>query len=155
MLKAWRIVKEKHASTAFSGEGARLFGGRWNGRGTPVIYAAESQSLAVLEMLVHLVWPELLKQYVLLEIVFDEELVSSLERSALPRDWRGDPAPAEVRLIGDAWAGKLESAVLKVPSVLVPDESNYLFHPQHAEFRRIRIGSPVSFQFDTRLTRQR
>lgn len=155
MLKAWRIVKEKHASTAFSGAGARLFGGRWNSPGTSMVYAAESQSLAVLEMLVHLDWPELLKQYVLFDVAFDERLVSSLERSALPEDWRDDPVPSGIQLIGDSWARKMDSAVLKVPSVLVPDESNYLFNPQHLEFKHIRIGSPVSFQFDARLARQR
>lgn len=155
MLKAWRIVKEKHASTAFTEEGARLFGGRWNSPGTSVVYTAESQSLAVLEMLVHLDLPELLKRYVLFEITFSEELVSSLERSTLPQNWRGDPVPSEVQLMGDAWAAGQSSAIFKVPSALVPDESNYLLNPLHSEFKRIRIGAAVSFQFDTRLARPR
>ena len=63
MVSAWRITKRKHARSAFTGEGARLYGGRWNSPGTAIIYTAESQSLAVLEILVHLDSPELLKKW--------------------------------------------------------------------------------------------
>ena len=70
-LSAWRITKQKHAKSAFSGEGARIYGGRWNSPGTPIIYTAQSQALAVLEVLVHLDSPELLKRYSLFEVEMD------------------------------------------------------------------------------------
>ena len=91
-LTAWRITKRKHAKTAFSGEAARQFGGRWNHPGVAVVYTAGSQSLAALEMLVHLDSSELLQKYVLFEVAIEESLVTQVERSQLPRDWRADPA---------------------------------------------------------------
>src|SRR5271167_1324522 len=101
MVSAWRITKRKHAKSAFSGEGARIYGGRWNRRGTAVIYTAESQSLAVLEILVHLDSPELLKKYVLFEVGIQSSLIEALDLANLPRDWKANPAPDEVQAIGD------------------------------------------------------
>src|SRR5271165_3206173 len=99
MVSAWRITKRKHARSAFSGEGARIYGGRWNSPGTAMIYTAQSQSLAVLEVLVHLDSPELLKKYVLFEVVIDPSWVRELALSGLPRNWKGSPTPASVRAI--------------------------------------------------------
>ena len=94
-VHAWRIVKRKYAKTAFSGEGARVFGGRWNSPGFPVVYTAGSHSLAALEMLVHLDSCELLNQYVVAEIEIDYSLITEFAHSRLPRNWRVDPAPAK------------------------------------------------------------
>ena len=84
-LHAWRIVKSKLAATAFSGEGARKFGGRWNSPGTPVVYLAGSTSLAILEMLVRLNAPELLKRYAVFEVTFSPDLSHTLNPSSLPK----------------------------------------------------------------------
>lgn len=151
MLTVWRIVKQRHAKTALSGEGARLYGGRWNRPGTAMVYAAGSQSLAILEMLVHLDSPDLLKRYVLFGIEVDETLVTNLDRSVLPKNWKKDPAPVRVQAIGDAWAMGFESVVLSVPSVLVPSESNFLINPRHPDFSKLSIGRPLSFRFDARI----
>jgi RES domain-containing protein len=153
-LTAWRITKRKHARNAFSGEGAREFGGRWNSPGIAIVYTAQSQSLAALEMLVHLESPELLEKYVLLEVEFDGALVTEVQRSQLPRNWRSDPPPAQVRAIGDEWALAGSSAVLLVPSALVPGENNFLLNPKHPDFTRLRIGEPLSFHFDPRLVKK-
>ncbi len=150
-LTAWRITKRKHARDAFTGEGAREFGGRWNNPGTAMVYTAESQSLAALEMLVHLDSPELLQKYVLIGVEIDDELVTQLDMSRLPRNWRDDPPPAQVRAIGDEWVVSGSSAVLRVPSALVPGENNFLLNPQHPDFAKLRIGKPLSFRFDPRL----
>jgi RES domain-containing protein len=85
MVTAWRITKRKHARNAFTGEGAREFGGRWNNPGTAIVYTAQSQSLAALEMLVHLDSSELLEKYVLIGVEFDPSLIRLVELSALPR----------------------------------------------------------------------
>ncbi len=151
IVTAWRITKRKHARNAFSGEGAREFGGRWNNPGTAVVYTAQSQSLAALEMLVHLDSSELLQKYVLIGVEFDESLIMSVESSALPRHWRSDPPPAEVRSIGDDWVHAASSAVLRVPSALVPGENNFLLNPEHHDFARLRFGKPLAFRFDARL----
>ena len=150
-VTAWRIAKQKHASTAFTGEGARLFGGRWNNPGTSIVYTAQSQSLAVLEMLVHLDSPELLGKYVLFEIGIDDSVIEQVDPSRLPKGWRVDPSPASVRAIGDDWVGAGTSAVLRVPSALVTSENNFLLNPRHKDFPRLSIGKPIPFRFDSRL----
>jgi RES domain-containing protein len=149
-FSAWRITKQKHAKSAFTGEGARLYGGRWNSPGTAMIYTAQSQSLAVLELLVHLDSPELLKKYVLFEVAVDEAYVDELDPSKLPRNWKADPAPSKVQTIGDDWAAGGTSSVLRMPSTLVPGESNFLLNPRHPDFRKLRIGKALPFLFDPR-----
>jgi RES domain-containing protein len=86
MIPAWRIVKRKHARAAFSGEGARRYGGRWNSAGVAIVYTAGSQSLAALEMVVHLGSSELLDHYLVFEVGIDESLVVKVEASQLPRN---------------------------------------------------------------------
>jgi len=152
MRTAWRIVKEKYAANAFTGEGARLYGGRWNSPGTRMVYAAESRALAMLEMLVHLDSAELLSKYVLIPVEFDPVLVTALNEAELPGNWKDDPAPAEVQGIGDRWVASGSSVALAVPSVLVPRETNFLFHPGHPDFSKLGIGEPEPFRYDTRFT---
>jgi RES domain-containing protein len=153
-LSAWRITKQKHAKSAFHGDGARIYGGRWNSPGIAMIYTAQSQSLAVLEMLVHLDSPELLSKYVLFQVSIDPSHVKELDFASLPRNWKADPAPASVRAIGDDWIAGGASAVLRVPSTIVPGESNFLLNPRHQDFGNLRIGKALPFQFDPRLARR-
>lgn len=150
-ITAWRITKRKHAKTAFSGSGARKYGGRWNSPGTAVVYAAETQSLAMLEMLVHLEQPDLLQDYVLLGITINEALIETLDRAQLPRNWRAAVPSRYLRAIGDKWAADQISVALRVPSALVPAENNFLLNPAHADFQKLVIGDPVDFAFDERL----
>jgi RES domain-containing protein len=150
---AWRITKRNRTRTAFTGNGARKYGGRWNSPGTAVVYTAQSQSLAALEVLVHLDSPELLHKYVFIGVELDESRLSEVPHSRLPRNWQADPPSAELRRIGDQWAADAMSAVLRVPSALVPNESNFLLNPVHPDFEKLSIGKPVSFQFDPRFAR--
>ena len=149
---AWRIVKRRFAKLAFNGEGARRFGGRWNSPGVPMVYTAESQALAALEILVNAESADLLAHYVVIEVAIDSSLITRIELSALPRNWRADPPPHKVRAIGDSWIGESSSVVLQVPSSVVPAESNFLLNPRHADFHKLRIGKPRSFRFDPRLS---
>lgn len=151
MPQSWRIVKQRLADAAFTGEGAKLYGGRWNSKGTPLVYTAGSQALAMLEMLVHLDSHEILGRFSLIEVTFDESLVHDLERTRIPSDWRVDPPPAAVRAVGDRWVRDRVSAMLRVPSAIVEGESNYLVNPAHPEFANLRIASPKPFSFDPRL----
>jgi RES domain-containing protein len=150
-VNAWRIVKSKHAAGAFSGAGARKAGGRWNSPGWPVVYTAGSQSLAILEMLVHLQAQELLRRYVLFPVTFDEALITTVDPSTLPKSWRNSPPPASVQRIGNDWLTCADTAILRVPSVLVPSEWNYLLNPAHADFPKIIIGVRTPVRFDPRL----
>src|SRR6266508_3543145 len=103
MPEAWRIVKAKHAATAFSGKGAADYGGRWNSRGVPVVYTSCTKSLAALESLVHLN-PPVLFNYVAIRIEFDEALMEIIPPKALPPDWQTKPPPPSTKAIGDGWA---------------------------------------------------
>ncbi|HVR29407.1 MAG TPA: RES family NAD+ phosphorylase [Thermoanaerobaculia bacterium] len=151
MPTGWRITKAARAATAFEGEGARLYGGRWNSPGTALVYTAESQSLAALELLVHLQASQLLTSYCSISATFDGELIEVIDRAALPRQWRRFPAPVELQEIGDRWAAARRSVVLEVPSAVVPAERLFLLNPSHSDFASVAIGSPVPFELDPRL----
>ena len=147
---AWRIVKAAHADRAFSGEGAWRTGGRWNSPGVPVVYASEHKSLAVLEMLLHLD-PADVPHYLTFRIEFGDALVERWPLDRLPPRWREEMPARATRLLGDAWLRENRSAVLAVPSVIIPEELNYLLNPGHPDFKRIAIGKPTLFTFDPRL----
>ncbi len=150
MPAAWRLIKTKYLATAWDGEGAQRSGGRWNGVGTAVVYVAGTLSLALLETLVHTT-SDLLPAYTAVPIEFDESLVTTLDEKDLPRDWMSAPAPVSTRAIGDEWVKSARSALLRVPSVVVPLEYNYVMNPTHPDFGRIRIGAAMRFPFDQRL----
>lgn len=151
MARGWRIFKSRRVRSAFDGEGARLYGGRWNSPGTRVVYVAGSASLAVLEVLVHLGDAGVLSSYSLCAVEFDDGLIEPLDRSGLPADWRSYPAPSGLRGIGDAWVRSQSSVVLEVPSAVVERESNYLINPEHPDFASLNVGEPEPFEFDSRL----
>jgi RES domain-containing protein len=141
-VRAWRLVKAAHPGSAFDGEGARRFGGRWNARGTPVVYLGGTLSLAALEVFVHLTAEDARLQLVAIE---------ELDPGTLPADWRAEPPPAACQALGTAWVEAGTSAVLRVPSVIVPTESSYLLNPHHPDRGRIAIHLPAPFGFDTRM----
>lgn len=144
------MVREARAGEAFSGEGARQFGGRWNSPGMVVVYASEHLSLAALEILVHL-QPRGALRFVAFAVEFDDVLIAKMPASALPEHWRAEPPGAATMEIGDAWVRAGRTAVLSVPSVIVPEERNYLLNPLHPDFSRIKVQAPIEFTFDPRL----
>ena len=150
MSEAWRIVKEKHAAKAFSGEGAAKTGGRWNSRGVWVVYTSSTKSLAALENLVHLN-PPVLFRYVALRVQFDDALVERVVRHTLPAGWQVEPPAPSTQAIGDAWVREARSAVLEVPSVIISGEPNYILNPAHLDFKRITVGKSERFTFAPRL----
>ena len=108
----------------------------------------EDVALAALESLVHLN-PPVVFTYAAIPIEFDAALVEKF--TALPPGWTGSPAPPSTRAIGDLWAREARSAVLELPSVIIPGESNYLLNPAHPAFKKIVIGKAEPFSFDPRL----
>jgi len=151
MSTAWRIVKKRHAASAFDGEGARRYGGRWNSPGTPVVYVSDTRALCLLEILAGLGSVKPVQSYVLIPVTFEDSLVLSAKPTDLPSEWRQSPPPPSTQRIGDDWADNLKSAVLQVPSAIVPEEFNYLLNPLHPDFRRIKVESPQDFTVDSRL----
>jgi RES domain-containing protein len=116
-----------------------------------MVYTAQSKSLAILEVLVHIQKVGVLSSYSLIAARFDENLVERLDPSRLPERWRDYPVPAGLRAIGDAWIESRTSAVLEVTSTIVEDESNYLINPDHPDFASAAMGHPEPFEFDPRL----
>lgn len=152
MITAYRICRRDFVKTALDGEGARLYGGRWNSPGTRIVYLAGSISLAQLEMLVHLESNDVLhSRYSIIPAGIPAELVEMLPRERWPRGWRSVNAPPGTRRIGDEWVWSGKSLCLQVPSVLVPEESNYLLNPAHPAFGQLKVGRPRSLVFDQRL----
>ena len=151
-MRVWRLCKKAHA--AFDGEGARLAGGRWNRRGTAVVYASETLSLAALELLAH-VDPALAPEDLVAipAEIPDSVALTRIDPSDLPRSWRRAPAPESLARVGTDWVTAGTTAVLCVPSALVPRERNVLLNPRHADFAKIRIGAAEPFSFDPRLMR--
>jgi len=150
MLTVWRLVTARFVDTAFSGEGARRYGGRWNIKGIPLIYTASSQSLAMLEMLVQ--DEPLRARYVMISAEIPTNMnIERMNLDLLPSDWRDQTALERLRTIGTEWAIQLSSAVLAVPSAVVPAEANYLLNPTHPDFARVLIGKPQVLITDLRL----
>jgi RES domain-containing protein len=145
------MVQSKYSGDAFTGEGARRYGGRWNHKGVPMVYTSGSVSLAALEMLVHIEEYKLLERYVCILLEFDDSLCAKIGLSKLPSDWRSVPAPYSTKEIGSEWIRQMSSVVLIVPSVVVPVEYNFLINPFHPDFNKVSIGKPQSFHFDPRL----
>jgi RES domain-containing protein len=115
-----------------------------------MVYTSATLSLAALETLVHLNPPVAFK-YVAIPIEFDEALVETVAAMDLPADWNEEPPPPSTAEIGDRWVRESRSAVLKLPSVIISAELNYLLNPAHSDFKRIHIGTPMPFSFDPRL----
>jgi len=147
----WRIVPEDQAATAFDGEGARLYGGRWNSVGVSLVYASEHQSLAALEARVHIDKTKMRTLYKCFAFHFDEDLVEVFRVGGLPKDWQQEPPPPSLQVLGDNWVKSGTSVILAVPSVVIPKELNYLINPKHPDFAKLKIEKPTDFAFDQRL----
>jgi len=132
----WRVTRTGHAEQPLTGEGARRFGGRWNHVGTPVVYASGTLSLAVLEYLVNLPISDLPADLVSVEVQIPDDL-------------------PELKDIGTDWSREAKTAILVVPSVVIPNELNYLINPAHPLTKRIKIVSVEPFALDARLYRTR
>ena len=147
---AWRIVKARHASSPLSTDGAREFGGRWNPKGVPVLYASASLSLAALEVFVNLqaARPEFVK--VQIEVP-DDCGITTWNEPDLPEDWRTLEGNFESQAMGAAWITAAPTLALSVPSVIVPEDRNILLTPFHAGFNRVVVRAVEPFGFDPRM----
>jgi RES domain-containing protein len=133
-----------------SGNGAMLFGARWNSKGIPMLYTTEHISLAALEMLVHINFAEVPGSFHVLSIfVPDNANIAALEYNKLKATWTTDFGYSAY--IGDEFIKSKESLCLKVPSAVVNEENNFLINPMHKDFKKIRITEARKFEFDNRL----
>ncbi|MDB4921467.1 RES domain-containing protein [Mucilaginibacter sp.] len=134
-----------------SGEGARLFGGRWNSEGRSAIYLASSCSLGMLEVLVHLQPLMIPSDYCLVEIEVPDNSISQITVDGLPDNWKDVSPPAILKVIGNNFLANKKHLMLKVPSSIVPTEYNYLLNPLHPDMKKVKIIKKEPFDFDSRL----
>ncbi len=152
-IRLWRLVKTEHVASAFDGEGAFRFGGRWNSRGQRVVYASSRLSLASLEILVHIDPAGHLPQLSAFAIDLPVELLQLEDYSTLNQISGGLPwSLGQTRAWGDAWKHSKAMPALQVPSGIVPHEHNYLLNPDHPHFDRLTIAEPQEFSLDARFS---
>lgn len=155
-IAVYRITKERYRDQVFAGLGGLYAYGRWTPRGRPVVYTSQSISLAVLEYALNYKRHGWLPASVLARAIIPDEVnVESVSASALPENWRDPDPPAALGGIGEYWLRRAQTACLKVPSAIVPEESNYLLNPAHPDFDKLTIGAAEPFNFDRRLARAR
>ncbi len=150
----YRISKRAHIKD-LSGSGARLYGGRWNHRGVPLVYTSESRSLATVEFLVHVSLPNPPGDLSMATLEVPDGIApKELDPSSLPKNWRGSPAPIELADLGTQWARSNASLLLRVPSAVVEYEYNILINPMHEDASRVKLVKVVPCKLDERLTRK-
>lgn len=151
MITAWRIVQSQWAEHAFDGEGARLYGGRWNAEGSPVVYLADTRALAALETLVHAEGSLRKVAYVRFAVSFPEQMVEVADLSGLSDALSNCMVSPRTQAVGADWLARGTHPALEVRSAIIPEEPNYLLNPRHPRFDRIKIGEAEGFAFDPRL----
>ena len=154
-MLVYRLSKEEFCND-LSGRGARDYGGRWNSKGYPVIYTSESRSLAAFELSVHLNLFLMPTKYMMVKINIPEEIdIESVDSKKLPEGWNSFPSNPITRTIGDDFIKGNESLVLKVPSVVILGDFNYLINPLHKDIKIITIVDIEPFSYDNRITGQK
>lgn len=152
-MQVYRISKTDYINN-LTGAGAEAYGGRWNRKGTRMVYTAESRSLASVEYLVHVPFAIVPYDLSIASIEITGEIkAQQLEQSALPKNWREFPAPNSLATIGSDWAKSRDSLLLRVPSAVVDDEFNILINPLHPDFHRVKVKKTKEYTFDYRLLR--
>jgi RES domain-containing protein len=147
-VTVYRIVNSKYPSN--NGAGAAMRGGRWNHKGTPLVYCGATASLCALEVLANgAVLPK--SRVVIAAEIPDSLKIEHLVDSDLPLNWNDEIAPDSTKDFGTKWAATNSSAILSVPSAIVPDERNFLINPLHPDFHKIKFSAPKPFVFDPRL----
>lgn len=151
MATFFRIVQAEWAASAMTGEGARLFGGRWNPAGVPAVYLAESRALAALEIVVHAPREAMRLEWRLIEVEVPDEWIEVVKPGDLTADWQALPSSPGARRFGGEWL-KTGMLALRLPSVVIPEESTLLLNPRHSNAVGLNLSEPKEFRFDPRVT---
>jgi RES domain-containing protein len=147
----FRLSKAKFAND-LSGKGAEKSGGRWNSKGTALVYTSASRALCTTEIAVHTPLGNLPLDYKIISIEIPDNMhIQELEAENLPVDWKSIPHAHSTQQIGDRFVSEGIFPVIKVPSVVVQDEFNYLINPAHSDSKQITIKFIEPFNFDERL----
>lgn len=135
-----------------SGRGAEIAGGRWNSKGTAILYTSESIALCTVEIAVHMPLGIVPKDYYLVRIeIPDDVSIKTLSEADMPADWKSFPHANSTQELGDNFVQQQEHLVLKVPSATVQGNYNFLVNPYHPEFNKVKVIDTAIFEFDKRL----
>ena len=150
-MLVYRITEKKHAGD-LTGTGAAMFGGRWNKKGSPVLYTGANKEIALLETIVH--FPTLLiPKLDILTLEIPDDSIATIEISQLPKNWKVYPAPTILSEIGEEWINEGKTLALRVPSCIIHSSHNYIINCRHPEYSKVRLIERKIFEFDTRLKR--
>jgi len=152
-MRVYRLSKEKYKDD-LSGAGAEKFGGRWNSKGTRMVYTADSRALAKLEVAVNLALHRIPKNYFLAIIELpDTEVVDYDIKLLKGKQWKNNPPIKFTQSEGDYFVASGKYLALKVPSAVVEGDYNYIINPAHPKITKLKIVSTEKFSFDMRLFR--
>lgn len=150
-MQVYRIAKNEYIKD-LTGTGAKTVGGRWNFKGVAVLYTSSSISLSILECLAHFPIAFAPKDMAIATIIIPEDcLVKEISIADLPKNWRGIPSPKLLKDLSYQWIKNQETLVLKVPSIIVPKEFNYIINPFHKNSNTIKLQEVGPFSFDGRV----
>lgn len=149
-MQLYRISSPDYAGD-LSGNGAKLYGGRWNEKGTPVVYLASSRAMAMMELLVHLHPEDLYREYVVVAFEVPDDKIYKVDAELLPNDWKADERKPTLAKWCKRFIDEGQFLLMQVPSVLVEEESNYILNPLHTDAVKVKLVSQRLFAFDHRL----
>ena len=150
-MRVFRLAKQKY-SDDLSGIGAKLTGGRWNNKGTKILYTSDSRALCTAEIAVHMPVGLIPKDYFLITLEMPDKIsLTQIDSKSLPKKWMDFPYSSITQKIGEDFISKGEFLILKVPSAVVQGDYNYLINPFHKDFDKVRLISKEKFNFDERL----
>jgi len=152
-MLVYRIAR-KNVVKDLTGTGAKLYGGRWNHRGTAIVYTSETRALATVEFLVHVSLSNVPRGLMIATIEIPDTIAADdAPRGSLPKGWRDYPPPRALADLGTQWAKSGKSLLLRVPSAVVEREYNILINPLHSDMKKVKLQRVDAFEFDKRLVR--
>lgn len=153
-MEVFRLSSSKYAND-LSGTGAKIHGGRWNRKGNAVLYTAGTRALALVEVLVHTTNAFLPLNYQLITIYIPDDSILTIPTKSLPEDWNNIEPSDSTTKISASWLSAAEYLTLRVPSVVVEGEYNFLINPAHPDFSKVKVLCSEAFNFDNRLIKQK
>ena len=149
-MHVYRVSRRKHAN-ALDGAGSRINGGRWNNPGTACIYTSQSRALAILEYAVNVRLDDIPPDLVMITLEVPDNENNIFIPRQLPQKWNSQITTQASRDFGTALLKKAEHLIIKIPSVVIPEEYNYIINPRHPNMKKVLIADLSPFSFDARL----